>query len=75
MPLSLAATDRGLRVVGINAGFGLQRQLADMGLIPGVHLKVVCRQVRGPVLIDLKGSRLAIGKGMAHKIMVEEEQK
>jgi len=59
-----------VKVVSINAGWGLQRRLADMGLTPGVKVKMVNKQGRGPVLLELRGSRLALGHGIAHKIMV-----
>ena len=73
MPLSLASADRNLNIVKIHGGIGCHRRLADMGLVPGARVKLVYRQEHGPVLIDLKGSRLALGRGMAHKILVEEE--
>jgi len=41
MPLSMAATGRPLRVVRIDAGMGLSRRLADLGLMPGAHLQRV----------------------------------
>ena len=72
MPLCMAGTCGAVRVVRVRAGGGLQRKLADMGLTPGVVIKLVNCQGAGPVLIDLKGSRLALGHGMAMKILVEE---
>jgi len=59
-----------VQVVNIRAGWGLQRRLADLGLTPGVRVKVINSQGRGPVVLDLRGSRLALGHGVAHKIMV-----
>ena len=41
MPLSMAATGRPLRVVRIDAGMGLSRRLADLGLTPGAQLQRV----------------------------------
>lgn len=73
MPLSMASVGQGLKVVGLKGGMGFHRRLADMGLVPGAEVKLVCSQNHGPVLIDLKGSRLALGRGMAHRIIVEEE--
>jgi Fe2+ transport system protein FeoA len=70
MPLTLAGPGEEVTVVGIKAGRGLAQRLADMGLNQGVTLKVISGQMPGPVLIDLRGSRLALGSGVAHKIMV-----
>jgi ferrous iron transport protein A len=72
MPLSLAGTGKPLTVTGIYAGFGLQRRLADMGLIPGTNVMVVSGCHPGPLLIDIRGSRLGLGFGVAQKIMVKE---
>jgi ferrous iron transport protein A len=72
MPLSMAGTRGAVRVVGLRGGGGLDRKLADMGLTPGAEVRLISCQGAGPVLIDLKGSRLALGRGMAMKIMVEE---
>jgi Fe2+ transport system protein FeoA len=58
-------------VVDVRAGRGLQRRLADMGLLPGVHIKMVNSQIPGPVIIDLRGSRLVLGHGVSQKILVE----
>jgi len=72
MPLSLAGVGKRLTVTGITAGFGMQRHLADMGLIPGVDVVVIGGCHPGPLVIDLRGSRLGLGFGVAQKIMVKE---
>jgi len=70
LPLSMVQSGEVVQVVNIRAGWGLQRRLADLGLTPGVRVKVINSQGRGPVVLDLRGSRLALGHGVAHKIMV-----
>jgi len=72
MPLAMARPGAVVTLIAINAGFGLRRRLADMGLSPGVNVRVVQSQIPGPVIIDLRGSRLALGRGMAQRIMVKE---
>ena len=72
MPLVMASPGKLLTVIGINAGWGLQRRLTDMGLTPGVQIRVMNGQYAGPVLIDLRGSRLGLGRGVAQKILVKE---
>ena len=56
----------------IRAGHGLARRLADMGLTPGTVLKVIRGDGAGPTLIDIRGTRLALGFGVAQKVMVEK---
>lgn len=73
MPLSMVSSGEVVEVVAIRAGWGLQRRLAEMGLNPGVKIRVMNSQRPGPVVIDVRGSRLALGQGVAHKIMVINE--
>ncbi len=58
-------------LIDVKTGRGLQRRLADMGLTPGVQIKVINSQRPGPVIIDIRGSRLVLGHGVAQKILVE----
>ncbi|MDH5440155.1 MAG: ferrous iron transport protein A, partial [Candidatus Bathyarchaeota archaeon] len=53
-------------------GWGFQRRLMDMGLTPGTRVTVVrSAPFRGPVEVSVRGSRLALGRGMAERIFVE----
>ncbi len=72
MPLAMVSPGVVVRMVDIRAGRGLTMRLADMGLTPGVNFRVVNSQMPGPVVIDLRGSRLVLGHGVAHKILVTE---
>jgi len=58
-------------VVNIRAGRGLTRRLADMGLTPGTTLRVVNSQTPGPIIVEVRGSRLVLGYGIVQKVMVE----
>jgi len=70
MPLAMISAGEVVRVVDIRAGRGLIRRLTDMGLTPGVNIKIINSQRPGPVVIELRGSRLVLGHGVAQKIMV-----
>jgi len=70
MPLAMASPGEVVRVADVRAGRGLTRRLADMGLLPGTVIRVINSQMRGPVVVEVKGTRLALGHGMAHKILV-----
>ncbi len=48
------------------------RKLQDMGLLPGEKFGLIHNADHGPVMISLKGTTLAIGARLAHKIMVRE---
>ena len=53
-------------------GDSAMAKLADMGLLPGERIKVINNTGIGPVTLEIKGSKVAIGHGLARKIMVEE---
>ena len=69
-PLSAAHPGRPLKVMGLNGGKMLSSRLASLGIIPGSDVSVVCNS-GGPVIVEVKGSRLSLGQGMARKIMVK----
>ena len=75
MPLSMVSTGETVKLAAVRAGWGLQRRLADLGLTPGVRVRVVSSGKPGPVVLDVRGSRLALGYGVAHKIMVSASGK
>lgn len=70
IPLSMASPGETVKVAAVRAGWGLQRRLADLGLTPGIKVRVISSGRPGPVVIDVRGSRLALGHGVAHRIMV-----
>ncbi len=57
---------------GWGRGWGFEKRLMDMGLTPGTKVKVVkSAPFHGPLEIIVRGSRLALGRGMAERIFVE----
>ena len=72
MPLAIVSPGEVVQVVDVRAGWGLRRRLADMGLTPGVVIRVMNSQMPGPIVIDLRGSRLVLGHGMTQRILVRK---
>jgi ferrous iron transport protein A len=70
MPLTNVQVGKRVRLVSVVAGYGLQGRLAAMGLVPGVEIEVLRNSPPGPFLIAVKGTRIMLGRGMAHKIVV-----
>ncbi|MCK4295739.1 MAG: ferrous iron transport protein A [Candidatus Marinimicrobia bacterium] len=59
-------------VVDIRGGYGLSRRLETMGIKPGVMItKVSSQLMRGPITLRVGNSQIAIGFGMARKIIVK----
>ncbi|MGD0921871.1 MAG: FeoA family protein [Terriglobia bacterium] len=73
-PLSLYRAKRHvtLRVLSISGGWGVRRNLNQMGLHVGDVVFVVHRApFGGPLVIENRGGRVAVGRQLAEKIQVE----
>ncbi len=59
-------------VVAVAGGKKATKRLADLGLIPGTLVRVIRKTLfSGPIQIEVCGSKFAIGKGLAHKIIMD----
>jgi ferrous iron transport protein A len=54
----------------LRGGRGFASRLADMGILPGTILEILQSQSRGQIVIGFRGGRVAVGRGMAEKVMV-----
>jgi len=72
MALAMAAVGEELVLVCICGGRKIQHRLAEMGLGPGVRFSVHSRGWPGPFIISLKDSRLVLGRGMVHRVLVRK---
>lgn len=71
MPLSMAPSGERMIVTEVRGGCGIRKRMADLGLNIGMDVMVIHSEYGGPLLVDLKGTRYAIGRGLAHHILVE----
>jgi len=72
MPLTMAGPGESVQLVAVRGGRRLRRRLADLGLTPGTSVRVVQVNPMGPLILAFKDDvRLALGRGMAHKIQVK----
>ncbi len=69
-PLSMIRVGETVKVAKIEAGRGLNSRLAAMGLVPNAQVTVVSNSHPGPFVVMVKQSKMMLGRGMAHKIMV-----
>ncbi|MFQ6087186.1 MAG: ferrous iron transport protein A [Candidatus Bathyarchaeia archaeon] len=71
--ISLKPGERGT-VAFAFGGRGLVRRLAEMGLTPGTEVKIVrSAPFHGPLEIEVRGSSLALGYGVASKVFVKKQ--
>ncbi len=70
-PLSAIRPGQTVELVAIGECRRLRKRLADLGLNTGVCVRVVQNSFAGPLILAVReDARLAIGRGMARKIMV-----
>jgi ferrous iron transport protein A len=73
MRLIYARIGEVVRVMSLG-GRGLSRKLLDMGVYPDDRVRVLrSAPLGGPLLIEIAGRELAIGRGIAARIEVEAE--
>lgn len=73
MATSLARAPIGieLRVVGAAGPTALTRRLAELGLRVGSHVRCVQRTSGGGRIVDLAGSRIALGREVLESVQAE----
>jgi ferrous iron transport protein A len=72
MTLDTVEIRRQARVILIDSGHGVRAHLNTLGIHVGDRLTVVERApFRGPVLVEVNGTRVAIGRGIASKVSVD----
>jgi ferrous iron transport protein A len=66
----LTANSKG-KVTKIEGGYGVLRKAENLGIRAGTELKKISsHRMRGPVIIKVGNTSVAIGYGMAKKIIV-----
>ena len=59
-------------IISLNGGRNLTKRLADLGISPGTIITVLRRSLfSGPVQVEVAGSKLVLGRGLASKIFVK----
>jgi Fe2+ transport system protein FeoA len=72
MPLTGASPGRKLKIVLVDGHPSTKAYLGQLGLLDCSLIEVVHRSASGPVMISVRGSRLALGRELARMIFVEE---
>lgn len=75
IPLADMKTDQMGIVVELRGGDGMVTRLTSMGLRPGVQVvKKSGQPLRGPVTVKYGATELALGHGIARRILVEAKE-
>ncbi|WFA08400.1 FeoA domain-containing protein [Tissierella sp. Yu-01] len=68
--LDLLPNEEG-RIKQISGGRNVNKRLFELGLNRGAKFKVVKNDI-GPVILNLSGNKLALGRGLASKIFIQK---
>jgi ferrous iron transport protein A len=61
-----------VKVTDIEGGEGLSRRLENLGIRKGaVVIKVTAQSYKGPVIVKIGHTQVALGQGMAQKVLVD----
>ncbi|MGQ9598940.1 MAG: FeoA family protein [Anaerolineae bacterium] len=69
--LSTVPTNEVVRVQKLEGGHSFLSRVASLGFTPGTRLKVIQNYGHGPLIVYLRDTRVALGRGEAEKIWVE----
>lgn len=66
--------ERGI-VIDVQGGFGLVRQLESLGVRVGKKITKISAQIwRGPQVVKIDNTQIALGFGMSKRILVKAEK-
>lgn len=73
VPLTSLFPGEKAKIVALRHGMGRQHHFRTMGLMEGKIVEIIALQpARGPVVLNVEGTQIAIGKGMARHIMIRK---
>lgn len=62
-----------VEIISCKGGRGISSKLRQLGLMPGDRITVIQRApFNGPLLVEVNGRTVALGRGVAGKIEVKE---
>ncbi len=71
-PLTMASPGT-YEVADLRGGREFTGKLLSMGVQAGKRLELITTGGCGPLMVNVEGSRIALGRGIAHRILVRNE--
>jgi ferrous iron transport protein A len=59
------------KVVELQGGHGFASRMAALGFTPGVDIAMVQNFGRGPIIVMVRGTRIALGRGEADQVWIK----
>ncbi len=69
MPISLLKVGEIRTITAIRGDDAVVKHLRDLGLVEGTEIRVIS-QLNGNLILDVKGTRLALEKSLTNRIFV-----
>lgn len=60
-------------LLSLRGGFHLRSRLSSLGFTPGVEVLMTQNYHHGPLIVTVRGTRVALGRGEAMHILVQKE--
>jgi len=71
LPLSDLKPGEHATLIEIHAGRGAMGRMTSLGFTPGVDLEMTQNYGRGPLLVTVRGTRVALGRHEAERLLVQ----
>jgi len=71
--LSELKTGESAVIHSLQGGHTLRSRLAALGFTPGAEIRVVQNMGRGPMIVRVRDTRIALGRGEAQKVLIQGE--
>jgi ferrous iron transport protein A len=68
--LSTARSGEWVKIEKMQGGHHFLSRLASLGFTPGARLRIIQNYGRGPIIVGLRDTRVALGRGEAEKIQI-----
>jgi ferrous iron transport protein A len=73
LPLSALRAGETGTITEISGGHHLRSRMLTLGLTPGAGVTVLQNYGRGPLIVRVRDTRVALGRGEASKVFVRRE--
>jgi Fe2+ transport system protein FeoA len=71
--LSEIPTGENVILSSMSEGNEINRRLTSLGFTPGTGIEIVQNFGHGPMIVNIRGTRIALGRGEAARISVQKE--
>lgn len=73
IPLSALRTGEAGNVAEVHGGHHLRSRMLTLGLTPGARVTMLQNYGHGPLIVRVRDTRVALGRGEAEKVFVRRE--